>query len=180
VQPGLLLDADATVVMRGLSLFSTIIGTSVPLYFTGFIYHHELRSLRDLETLRERGRITIHDVRLRTPENDVRRSLERDAGVDKGEAEAMAWLWAEEERTNEIWFVTLDRRARAVAAARGLNTANVAETAALLVLWEVIGVADARNHLLVWDHRRHQAGRPKDWTTFDDRFPSVLAKLRDL
>jgi hypothetical protein len=172
----LLLDADATVAMRGLSLLRCLLETGVSVAFTGFIYDHELRRPAELELHRARGRVRVHHVFGRTEADQRRRRLLSEDRLDKGEAEAIAWLL--EARTNVMWFVTLDQRARQVARANGVFAVDVAELAAGLVVAKVLDHDIVRTHLCVWDDVRNQSGRPRKWGLFDDDFPRLLADIR--
>lgn len=175
----LLLDADATVAMRGLSLLSRILESDAAVSFTGYIYEHELRKPEYLEAHNASNRISVHHVLVRTPADASRRTLIRDERLDKGEAEAIAWLLDDPARAERFVFVTLDVRARKLALKRRLCAMNVAELAAGLVVAELLDVEVVRTHLSVWDDARNQSGRPKKWQDFDTDFTHLLGDVRD-
>jgi len=83
----------------------------------------------ELEPLVKAKRVAIHEVVTRTPANDTRKTFIA-AGVDKGEAEALAWLVHQPECPV---FVSVDRRALTEARDKGLICADLGELAALLI-----------------------------------------------
>lgn len=166
----LLLDSDAFLCLRQISLLSKILAASeVELLMAEYAARYELNSLHDeIVALNASGRLDIVAVKRRTTADSEYRRLRR-AGVDKGEAEAIAWARHANE-TTEIVFVTLDKRARGAASDAGLSSLDVFGVGVLLVDRDILTRSQLETHAQPWEDRRNQFGRPPDFTTFDETF----------
>ena len=85
--------------------------------------------------------------------------------VDKGEAEAIAWLV----KTREPFvFVTRDARAARAAIAEKVLCTDVLGLAVDLLALQAFTESDARIALSTWDDKSQQVCRPRDWNGFDE------------
>lgn len=75
-------------------------------------------------------------------------------------------------------FVSLDVRARKVAAARKVPCGDVMELVIHAVEAGVVERANAAAALNPWEDRRNQFGRPPDFTTFAETYESRLSRRR--
>ena len=174
----LLLDADATLALRKLSLWKLLLASSAELHITGYVAQHELSSVwsSELEPLVLAGRIVRHDVKAKTPEYAKWRELQR-AGADKGEAEAIAWASALA-KTSRPTFVTADHGAAKHARREGVEAFDLGELAAELIVSEVVLPSEVRAKIAVWDDVSQEQGRPHGWTTLAQSLPALLARRR--
>jgi predicted nucleic acid-binding protein len=165
-----LLDADAFIQLYSLGVFvlpQLQHASSLSLALTEYVARHELSSLGQVTSALEARRLlVIQQVSSRDP-NWKRLKQE---GVDKGEAEAIAWALGEPAQKRPI-FVSVDARARKTAMEHGLRTADLLDFTLALIDAGVISESDARTLLAPWEDRRQQRGRPKDFTTFDETVP---------
>lgn len=174
----LLLDADATIALRKLSLWTLILASEVELVMTEHIARHELSSLsQELTELETRRRIEVHRILTKPVDNEanvLRKELHR-AGADKGEAEAIAW--AATLGGEKPIFVSVDARARVYASEQNLDAADLGDLAALLILERVLDQEDVEDKVRVWDDSTQQQGRPKDWKGLSISLPERLRRF---
>lgn len=169
-----LIDADAFLCMRQVSLLSLIAVTGETLLMTEFIARHELSSLAgELSHLESASRIEVHSVKGRTPEHAHFRRLRGD-GADKGEAEAIAWAVA---HRPDVVFITHDRGARKHAMANGLAVDDVLGLAVRLVAAARLESAAAQERFARWDDEHNAFGRPSDFTTLAETWTRRTAAL---
>ena len=169
--PIFLLDADAFICMRTLSLLDTVsrCDPAMDLRMTGFIARHELSNLSALiAELLARHRLKIEDVESKTEAGRRYRELNK-AGVHKGEAEAIAWALGRTTAERPI-FVSLDVAARQKASSLKLTAFDVMDFVVYLIDAAIISREDARVKLAVWLDPQQERGRPRDFTNFDETF----------
>jgi len=104
-------------------------------------------------------------VERRTPADRLYRQL-KDTGVDKGEAEAIAWAASLPEPDRPL-FISADRGARVAAAKQQVRAGDVLDLVVLLVENCVLLKETARAKLAPWADREQQLGRPRDLLPFD-------------
>lgn len=165
----LLLDADAFLCLRKHDLIDILIAApKVELLMTGFVARRELNSIEThIKEMECSKALTVYDVRTKSPEFDRYRSILR-TGVHKGEAESVAWAIEKTTGATRPVFVSLDVRARKMAAANGLKSLDVFD---LMVVMERRGLCklpDIRSRLGGWDDDPHGFCRPPGFTTFDE------------
>jgi len=175
----LLLDADATLAMRSLSLWQLVLDSSAALTMTGYVARSELTSIwsSELEAHTKSGRLRVEDVVARTPAWTRRKHLIEVEGADKGEAEALAWV-LETRPEPPPWFVSVDARARQLAAKHEVPAFDLGELAALLVARGLADEPVVRAKIAVWDDRAQQRGRPHAWVDLGTTFAALLAWAR--
>lgn len=174
--PELLIDSDAFLCVRGLSLLTMLVETSTPFSMGDYARRHELSSL-DVELTRlEAGRLlTVHAVVARTPEHAHFRRLTQ-AGTHKGEAEAIAWAVA---NAPTAVFVSHDAGARRVAAAERISAIDVLDLAIFLVEHNGFPEHDVREKLAPWEDNRHGFGCPKDWKGVEQSWAERKRRLTE-
>jgi len=87
----LLFDADATLNLRSPGVLAALVPTNIRLIWTSYVFENELSALqRELELLRDSGRAHVEAVLVRSAAHDACKAMRRD-GVDRGEAESIAW-----------------------------------------------------------------------------------------
>ena len=162
----LLLDADAFIALRNLSLL-TVLRTCVEvrMEMTEYIARHELAPLSGvLKALEDEHRLVIHAVSRGTEAFRLYRRLQLD-GAHKGEAEAIAW--AVNQEATPI-FVSLDRRARKHAGLHRLLAVDIMDLAIHLVEQHIASFEEIRSRLLVWEEHKNASGCPADFTSLDE------------
>lgn len=177
-----LLDADAFHALRTLGLIEPIcqrLSPDRPLLMTAIIARIELNPLQRLiAELVTARRLVVHEVGHATPAGRRFKELRRN-GVDRGEAEAIAWSL--ETASEPPIFVSVDARARKEATKNGLTALDVMGA---IVDWIEDGMLDravASQALGVWADRSQECGRPKDFTDFQDTYGRRLeARARRL
>jgi predicted nucleic acid-binding protein len=140
----------------------------------GYAANVELNPLqREIAVLKSRGHLAVHDVVKKSPTGERMRSLIR-RGVDKGEAEAIAWAIETFERDERPIFVSVDFNARRNA----INNQLVAvDLMGAIVEWVEDGMLDrvkAMELTVVWDDRGQEQGRPSDYVTFEHTYAQRL------
>ncbi len=173
----LLLDADATINLRSLGVLEVLLKSDITLTWTSYVFENELSSLQaELGPLRMSRRLHVAEVRTRTTAHALYKQLKQD-GVDKGEAEAIAWSRNNVETRGPRFFVSDDGHARA-SAGDDPPAIRSAECVALLVATGRLKLHRARELLSVWDDRSQHQGRPKRWQSFDSDFAPLLNRVR--
>lgn len=162
-----LFDADAFLAMRALRFLDCVRVQSVGqplLHMTEFIARHELSTIRELLTSLERsGQLEVHPVAVRTPAWERFRALKQT--MDKGEAEAIAWL-LEQPREERLHFVSLDRAARDGAKAHRVVAIDLFEWMLDMVDDGAMPRTEAELLLVGWLDPEKQFGRPRDYIGF--------------
>lgn len=146
-----------------------------PLLMVGYPANVELNLLQnEISVLQAAGSLMVHDVVVKSPAGQRMKELKKQ-GVDKGEAEAIAWLVETFDRTTRPAFVSVDVRARKHATA---NQVLALDMMGAIVDWVEEGLLlmeTARIVEAVWDDQAQQRGRPSDYDTFDRTFSHRLA-----
>jgi predicted nucleic acid-binding protein len=165
-----LVDSDAFLVIRRWKVLDVDEWPAgVSLVMTGYAARHELNDVQaDVNGLEELGHLRVEQVFARTPAYERFRQL-RNAGADKGEAEAIAWAMGQEAHDRPC-FISVDREARAHAVANGLAAGDVMDLVVRLVGAGAMSIDEARVRLAPWDDRKQFFGRPADYTTFDETY----------
>jgi predicted nucleic acid-binding protein len=140
----------------------------------GYAANVELNPLqKEIAGLKIRGYLAVHDVVKKSPAGERMRSLIRQ-GVDKGEAEAIAWAIETFERDERPIFVSVDFNARRNA----INNQLVAvDLMGAIVEWVEDGMLDrvkAMELTVVWGDRGQEQGRPSDYVTFEHTYAKRL------
>ncbi len=165
----LLIDTDALLSVRSLSVLREMHAAPAPsgvLVMGQYAARHELCDIAsEINALEVSGHLSVQAVERRTPADRLYRQL-KDAGVDKGEAEAIAWaaLMPEPDRPT---FISVDVRARAAAIKHGVRAGDVLDLVVLFVQRAVLSRDTARAKLAPWADREQQLGRPRDLLPFD-------------
>ena len=163
-----LLDADALLAVRKLSLLEAMIAagsSNVCMRMTEYAARHELNSIgREVQDLVSKGCLFVDGVKRRSDADRLYRKLVHD-GVDKGEAEAVAW--AVHFKHAELVFVSVDRRARDAAEAHRILAADIMDLCVLLIDRAEVSADLLRQKLSLWLDREQQVGRPSDLVPFD-------------
>jgi predicted nucleic acid-binding protein len=134
----------------------------LPVVFTGFAARHELVMLqKELEFAASENRIRIEDLSFRDPHLRRLKQL-----VDKGEAEAIAWLLSQS-RSGRPVFVTRDAVAARQAIAERLSCTDVLGVIVDLLHLKMLTTDEAKEMLAVWDDKAQMLCRPRDWEGFD-------------
>lgn len=138
----------------------------------------ELSSIRSsqLEPLVRAGRIELHEVTAKTEAWARWRTLRRE-GVDKGEAEAIAWALGEPEARRPM-FVSIDGGARGRAERAKLDAVDLGDLAASVVAVGVLTEAAVAGKLAVWDDSTQELGRPKNWTGVAESLSAAIARRK--
>jgi hypothetical protein len=158
--PDLLIDSDAFLCVRGLSLLTMLVGRSTPFSMADYARRHELSSIDlELSALEARHVLTVRVVLARTPEHATFRRLTK-TGTHKGEAEAIAWAIS---NAPDAVFVSHDAGARRTAAAERIFAVDVLGLAVLLVANHGFPEVEVREKLAPWEDNRHSFGCPNDW-----------------
>lgn len=158
-----LIDADAFLCMRHVSVLKTLETATAALYMTDFIARHELASVANvIEGLEHAGRLATAGIKGRTPAHQRYRELQK-AGADKGEAEAIAW--ASLNKPNLI-FITHDVGARKHAVSHKLTCDDVFGLAIRLVESKEMTFEEAKGKFSFWDDDKNAFGKPADYTSF--------------
>jgi predicted nucleic acid-binding protein len=159
---GLLVDLERFIVASG--------ANASPLLCVGYVARHELNPIHDeLERLEALGVLSVVTVLAKSPASNMRRELRRrHIGIDKGEAEAIAWLLTQE-RAHP--FVSCDVRARRIAADERLRAWDVLDLVHEWIAAGVLSSEEARLRFVAWSDDRGGRWRPRD-------FEGVEATLR--
>jgi len=154
-----LIEADAFLGLRKLSLLKLIEEAEIVVTLTEFVARHELSTVSNvIDDLERKDLLSVHAVRSGTPERRRFNDLKRRA--DKGEAEAIAWALGQDEKPV---FVSHDVRARALASEVGLTAFDVLDLAVELVESGQLQIADVQAKLMVWETEDQSFCRPKDF-----------------
>jgi hypothetical protein len=165
-----LIDADAFIHARSLSLLELIRGLSSPsprLVMTDRIASYDLGPLAaETAALETAGVLQIvrHLVRTKT---GMYMTLVM-AGIDKGEASAIAWLL--DDATDRPVFVSCDRVAREEALRRRLAAWDLFDLVIELVTAGDVARDVVKGKLARWDDPRQAMGRPSGYNGFDTTF----------
>lgn len=163
------IDADAMNCLRSFGFLEDLEhfvaanpGISEPLLCVAGVARRELNPIqRDILRLETAGVLKVVEVLARSPASQqLRRLREKHRGIDRGEAEAIAWLLA---ANRVIPFVSCDRRARGIANEEGLPAWDILD---LVHEWKVAGVLSlgtACHKLAAWSDDRSAPWRPRDF-----------------
>lgn len=159
-----ILDSDAFLCVRKLSILETICRTGGRRYvLMEYAARHELNSVSSqIDDLVARSGFTLARVVVRTEAYTAFRDLQR-GGVDKGEAEAIAWAMHHDPTAI---FVSNDVAARRLAHARKLRAEDVLGLAVLLVQ-DGAAEDEVLNKLRVWEDPGQQLCKPRGFVSLE-------------
>jgi predicted nucleic acid-binding protein len=164
--------------MRTLGLLSEICGhlpVDQPLLMVGHAAYIELNPLQEeIELLKSSGSLSVPEVILKSPAGQRLKSLRKE-GVDKGEAEAIAWAVETYDRAERPIFVSIDKGARRHATRNQLVAVDMMGAVVEWVEDALIDRATAIKLTVVWDDRAQERGRPGDYDTFDNTYARRLS-----
>lgn len=174
-----LIDSDAFHAMRKLGLLSELcrgLGADRPLIMVGQAAYVELNPLQaEIASLKAQGFLIVHEVIARSGAGQRAKELRR-SGVDKGEAEAIAWATQNTRRNERPLFVTLDSAARKHAEANRLIALDLMDA---IVDWIEEGILDrgtVARLTVVWDDRTQEIGRPRNYDGFESTYSRRLLR----
>jgi predicted nucleic acid-binding protein len=96
--------------------------------------------------------------------------------VDRGEAEAIAWMANRPNARELLVFATCDRGAMAAARARRVECTDILGVVIDMLRAGALGEDEAAVALSVWDDKSQQRGRPSDWRGFSETRALRLAR----
>jgi predicted nucleic acid-binding protein len=171
-----IIDADAFLVLRRLGLLRVLLEAP---HVEGLMLQRAARyELSDIQSevqeLEGAGLLRVEALKAGTAQFQRYKSL-TGRGVDKGEAEAIAWAGSLGE---PALFVTQDKRARTEAAAGGVVAIEAVDVVALTLHEQLVEEQTLREACGGWDDRRNAFGRPKDWSGFDGTMAQRIGALR--
>lgn len=176
-----LIDSDAFNAMRSLGLLVELcarLPADQPLLMLGYPANFELNPLqREIAALKASGKLVVHDVIKKSPAGELMKQLIR-RGVDKGEAEAIAWIVESCERHERPIFVSVDVNARKHAIAHQIVAVDLMGA---IVEWVEDGLLDRARAVeltVAWDDRVQVQGRPSDYETFEHTYAHRLEARR--
>jgi hypothetical protein len=176
----LLIDADAFLCVRKLNLLPAMCAArpgGKPVTIGEYVARRELSGLAsELKELERVGSVVVVAIERRGPSGARFKNL-KNAGMDAGEAEALAWA-LDLPPAERPMFVSLDVAARGAAVRHGVVSGDVMDLVVELVEAGIVVRADAEAALVVWEDRRNQFGRPPDFTTFDATYQARLRRRR--
>lgn len=166
-----IIDSDAFLCVRRLSLLDTICRAEGQRFVVmEYAARHELSSVSaQIDDLAARGILTLARVLARTEAFTVFRALLR-SGVDKGEAEAIAWAMHADP---SAIFVSNDAAARRHAIANRVQADDVLGLAVSLVR---AGAAEDEvlGKLRIWEDPGQQLCKPRGFVSLDVAWRSRL------
>ena len=141
----------------------------------GHAAYVELNPLqKEIADLKTRGSIVVHEVVVKSAAGQRMKKLKK-MGVDKGEAEAIAWAIETHERHKRPIFVSADARARRHAMANQLVAVDMMGAIVEWVEEALLDRATAIKLTVVWDDRTQERGRPRDYRTFNGTYSHRLS-----
>lgn len=156
-------DSDAWDCARKLGILGPALSHAgcVPVVLTDYIRLNELSRLsNEIEAAVSAGMVVAKSVEAADPTYRRLKKL-----VDKGEAEAIAWLV----KTREpLVFVTRDAGAARAAVGEKVLCTDLLGLVVDLMRLQAISEEDARTALSTWDDKSQQVCRPRDWAGFDE------------
>lgn len=173
----IVIDADAVHCLRSFGLLDGLERfvaanqlTPEPLLCMGCVARRELNPIQDeVKRLEALGVLKVSEVLARSPTSvQLRQLRERHRGIDKGEAEAIAWLVTTGLR---LPFVSCDVRAREIARAERITAWDVLDLVHEWIAASVLSLDAASDRLVDWSDDRGARWRPRD-------FVGVEATLR--
>jgi predicted nucleic acid-binding protein len=170
-----LLDADAFHCLRSLGAIRYLLDSKVRvrLVLTEYVARHELSMLaEDVARLESVGALEIKPVSSRDPDY---KQLQKE--VDKGEAEAMAWL-LKQARDERPFFISNDKKALRTARSNRIKSGDILDMLIDLMDTNALHEDAVREILTVWEDKKQQRGRPADFTTFRSSVAQRRVKLR--
>lgn len=155
-----LLDADAFNCLRSLGLLTRLREKQeFRVLMTGYVRDHDLCSLQaDLAELSSQQKLEVFSLRASDPEF---RRLRRD-GVDRGEAEAIAWALSQPKSARPV-FISNDRRARERALKERVPAGDLLDLLVEYVRRGLLAEPDVQAVADIWDDRHQERCRPRDW-----------------
>lgn len=163
------IDADALNCLRsfglleGLEQFVLANATKPePLRCVGYVARHELNPIQDyIARLQATGVLGVLEIPARSAASEQWRQLRRKyPGIDKGEAEAIAWLLTAEAK---LPFVSCDIRARHIANQERLRAWDPLDLVHEWIASGVLSLAAACAKLVAWSDDRGARWRPRDY-----------------
>lgn len=97
-------------------------------------------------------------------------------GVDKGEAESIAWALDYPKSSRPV-LVTQDGGARKEAKRNKVPVIDIMDFVIELVDIDAVDLSVAREALSIWEDKSQQRCRPRDFTTFDKTYARRRAAL---
>jgi len=183
-RPHLLLDADAFLALRKLSVLQDLLrlvgGGHFEVGLTAIIRNHDLHTVRtETDRLHADGVIAVHVVDVDGPAGRFYARLRRNPrtstgkAVHKGEQEAIAWAVHSERR---VLWISCDAGARDLARDHHIETGDVLALVCALVRSGHLTQEAAKNRLRPWDEVFSGMCRPKDYAGLDEalRHPPSL------
>ncbi|HVZ86649.1 MAG TPA: hypothetical protein VHG72_06760 [Polyangia bacterium] len=144
---------------------------TVKFVMTEYVARHELHDVAsDIATLEEEKRLKVEPVSTRKSDPQGQRFREyRSEGMDKGEAESLAWVKG---ATGELpLFISNDGGARNGFARHRAPVGDVMDLIVEAVTSGAVQLAEVREVASVaWDGRPNNQCRPKDYSAFDATF----------
>lgn len=160
-----LIDSDAFICIRRLSILQELIRCRIPIQMMEYAACHELSMLAaEINVLVASNQLTILAVIARTPAAQTWKQLKKD-GVDKGEAEAIAWLLDQPVDARPI-FISLDAGARKAAHDHHLRVDDVLGLGLRLAHTGVVPTETLEAKFAIWDDKKGDAGRPSNFQGF--------------
>ena len=159
------IDTDAVLCLRHLGLLPAFLGAPAFERRMGqFAARHELSDIQaEVERWEARGELEV--VALSARDKTLRQLKQV---VDKGEAEALAWMTAHGEDGD--LFISNDKLARQTAYKHGLAAGDAFELLVRMVVSGVLSRAALREATAVWEDPRRSFCRPADYDGFDGTY----------
>jgi predicted nucleic acid-binding protein len=163
--------------MSFLRLLRQAASDSTPLVMTEYVARHELRDLQpEVTALEGEKRLRVEPVSNRKSELQGRRFREyRAEGLDKGEAESLAWVMGLD--GDRPLFISNDRAARRGFDRHGAPAGDVMDLIVEAVKSGAVELTAVREVAsAAWDERPNHLCRPRDYSDFDQTFAQRSAK----
>ena len=167
-------DADAFLLARRVGLIERLIAgpiREVLFVMTGRIARNELNAVqREVTKLEQSGRLVVETILARSEESKRAKTLTRQ-GVDRGEAEAIAWIISQADPSG-FAFVSCDNKARMTAGAEGVAAWDVLDLTGHWHRVGLVGLEQIDEMFREWQDNPKSAWRPAD---FKDSAVQTLA-----
>jgi predicted nucleic acid-binding protein len=174
----ILFDADAFLCVRKISLLRLLEAapsSQQQWLMTEYVARHELNTVaQEILAFEQRGRLKVEAVAVRGSSAAARFKQLRVDGVDKGEAEAIAWAMGLDPAERPL-FISNDRDARAVGRANAVPSGDVMDLVVEMIVSDVAPKDLVREAVAVWDDKRQDLCRPGDYQGFEATYARRLA-----